>query len=78
MFANENAEFVRILNDAWDSSCSAPVVVEMAHFVGKHLMTVRADSKGVVNDVISSGTDSSLTNGLTDQIKVVARIKFDE
>lgn len=49
-----------------------PVVVEMSQFVGELLVVVGREARLVVDYVVHSGGDSSLTDRLTYQIKVVA------
>lgn len=62
-------------------SCSTPVVVEMAHFVCELLQSIWSQTECVMDDVIRSWTNGSLTNRLTDEEEVIARInncKIDE
>ena len=47
-----------------DSNGAGPVVVEMAEFVGQHLMAIQVPTGEVVDDVVVSGRHRSLVGRL--------------
>lgn len=71
-FARQQCQLMGVLHNSWNTHSSAPVVVEMAHLVGHYLKTIRRQSAGVIDDVVASWCNRSLTHCLADEIEVVA------
>lgn len=70
MFADQQRQLVRVLNDGRYTRASAPVVVEMRVLVRQHLQLIRRESAVVVDDVVAGGRDGALADGLADQVEV--------
>lgn len=72
MFNHQHRQLVRVLHDGRNARAAAPVVVKMRLLVRQHLQLVRRQPVAVVDDVVAGRRDGALTDGLADQVEVVA------